>query len=212
MSELELRFKNGCKKLGLDPEDVKKYKRVGSSDYKDLWYKYFDDTEDPLKSGIRHSRCVCGTEILHQHWIVKNLDCELIEDETLLVIGSECINKFMECKKKVRYCLKCGAQHQNKKKMLYNNCDLDKQPKPKKTCNFCDTLVRGENTCCAKHQRQNIHDECYKCGSINNKGYYECYKCKWGDEHLCGYDECNKLVKGYQYCYSCSKKRYNLYQ
>lgn len=203
MAKLEKRFINGCINLELDPEDVKKYKRVGSSDYPQLWYKYFPDCDDPLTSGIRHTHCICGAEILYQHWIAKDLDCELIEDKTLLVIGSECINKFMFNKKKVRYCLKCNGQHQNRNVMLCNSCDPAKQPKPKIPCNFCDTLVRGGNTCCAKHQKQRIHQKCYKCGDYNNRGYYECNKCKWGERHLC--PRCKKkYVVNYQCCYPCS--------
>lgn len=204
MATLEKRFINGCKKLGLDPNIVKNYKRVGSSDYKDLWYKYFNDCEDPLNSGIRHTHCICGAEILHQHWIVKDINAELIEDDTLLIIGSECVNKFTFGGKKTRYCLECGKEHKNRINMLCNSCDPAKQPAPKITCNFCDTLVRGDNSCCAWHQKQVIHDECNNCGSNENRGYYICYKCKWGNEHLC--QRCKKkYVTGYKYCYPCSK-------
>lgn len=211
--DISQRFIHGIEELGLNVEKVKQYRYAGGSppEYVDRWkFIVGDDCPNPLECGIRHDHCVCGQRIIRQFWIVKDPKGDLIEDDTLLVIGSECIDKFIYSKK-AKLCNNCGVAHKNRLVNLCNDCDPDKQPKEIRTCNFCETRVRGEDTCCAKHRTQNgIHTSCYQCKK-ESSGYYECYSCKYKDLHECFYGNCNKKVKRFKYCYDCNKKKSNNY-
>lgn len=109
------RFINGLKKYDLTPNEIIKgdWKYCGG-DKKGRHLNYFNmvcpDDEIPEKQ----SHCVCG------HKIKEN--CYITNGDEILILGNECIKRFLRDGKSGRTCEVCGASHRNRKRNRCNNC------------------------------------------------------------------------------------------
>jgi hypothetical protein len=74
----------------------------------------FNDEPKEVVEDYPGTNCICGHEIQRNFFI-----CSKEEDE-ILILGSECINRFIV--KKGRTCGKCGENHRNHKDNLCNRC------------------------------------------------------------------------------------------
>tara|TARA_R110002110_G_scaffold68522_5_gene185443 strand:+ start:78 stop:497 length:420 start_codon:yes stop_codon:yes gene_type:complete len=121
MAELSERFVAGLKDYNLTKEELNAsgWKYCGGDEAAGLnHYNYFKTIfggePEACVEDYPAIKCICGHTI-HRNFFI----CNKEEDE-LLIIGSECINKFIT--KKGRSCEKCGDPHRNRKDNLCNNC------------------------------------------------------------------------------------------
>ena len=80
------------------------------------------------------SKCVCGQELTRNCWIYNP------KENRIKVIGSECINKFLD---KRRTCSICGDEHKNRK---VNRCNKCRQG----LCDNCDKKIDIKYKLCYK--------------------------------------------------------------
>jgi hypothetical protein len=79
--------------------------------------------------------CVCGQELERNCWIYNK------NENRIKIIGSECINKFLD---KRRTCSICGEEHRNRIVNRCNDCRWG-------LCDHCDKKI---------HEKYKV---CYKC-------------------------------------------------
>jgi len=78
--------------------------------------------------------CVCGVSLVHNCYIRKDINSTL---DTVLIIGSCCIEKFIDAGK-ARKCEKCSSEHHNRKDNL---------------CTICRNKILAERRAEAKKQK-----------------------------------------------------------
>lgn len=78
---------------------------------------YFKLIFGKLKQPPDRERCICGQHIQEQ---CQKCPKENISTETIIIVGSECIDKFTKIKLKGRRCECCGALHKNRDFKLCN--------------------------------------------------------------------------------------------
>lgn len=213
-SDLHVRFINGLRRLGLDPNVVvSEYKYCGGDyeNHKNYWElvksSMPDDTPDPL----HEDNCVCGQAIVRNAYI-KN------DDHHVIVVGSCCIKQFMP-NGLHRTCEVCGEEHRNRKVNRCNECRVGvcddcggKCSEKYSVCYSCKTgipktLEKDENV---------VKGVCQECGGKCSDQYNVCYHCKMGipkptkgasaGKGLC--QDCGvACYSGYPRYASCSYKR-----
>lgn len=127
------------------------------------FYMYFHGNPPKI---AHEDYCVCGVEIKHNHYITD-------DEGRILVIGSECIRKFIT--KTGRICEDCGAKHkcrkQNKctkcaKQIIKNEKENVKRDKQKKKL---DNLIQFMDL------EEGIN--CDKCDKAKQRNYTRCFDC-----------------------------------
>lgn len=120
MNKLE-RLEQGLKEYNLTIEEINElgWKYCGGDEaagpqHLNYFRTIFKNDPEQCVEDYPGTQCVCGHTI-HRNFFI----CNKEEDE-VLIIGSECINKFIT--KKGRTCEKCGDSHQNRKDNLCNRC------------------------------------------------------------------------------------------
>jgi hypothetical protein len=131
-SLLSQRFLNGLyEKYRLKEEDICNWRYSGGDRGPD--FNYFKLKYPNLSRPMHHFNCVCGQSI--------EVNCYIshINDktgETLLVVGSCCIRKFI-AEGKHRTCENCGGKHKRRKINICQNCEnLEKEKKKKRRNNM----------------------------------------------------------------------------
>lgn len=122
--QLSKRFIHGLSEYGLTAEEVRdKWWNCGhqyapSADNSTIknamglryFYEWFDKTRhDPPEHA---DNCICGESIMHNFWITNGTE--------VLIIGSECINKF--CYRSGKSCSICKEPHLNRLDNICNTC------------------------------------------------------------------------------------------
>ena len=178
-----LKFKNGCIRLGLDFEDItQNYKYCGGDTESD--FKYWTLLNGDKGLPEHEDFCICGTAI--------KINCFIIKEENLLIVGSCCKNEFV--KHKGRSCEICEAKHSRRLSNRCNDCkDFKKcemincmQPKIG-YFSFCidhNNIICREKNChenkkdksmyCINHFHRKCNNLCCK---VMTEGYFLCYKC-----------------------------------
>ncbi len=109
-------YKNFVKNLydnyGMNVSELKNWKYAGGNQgrHKNYFKLYFGDDILPEYA----SQCVCGKDIKENCYIHNE------ETDEILIIGNECIKKFMPKESIGRRCMVCNAPHKNRKN---NKCD-----------------------------------------------------------------------------------------
>ena len=135
------------------------------------------------------TKCICGMTIKENCFI----QCK----DGLVIIGNECINRFIDKNEKGRKtCARCGDNHRNHKD------------------NFCNSCRKEIKECEKKRKKteafmRNYKPQCIECSKIMQNALYEkCWDCymketsKLGPEWFC---DCGKK-KGkisYSTCWNC---------
>ena len=115
MDETSARFINGLRQYDLTPKQIRDggWKYCGG-DKEGRHLNYFNmvcpDDEIPEKA----PHCVCG------HKIKEN--CYITNGDEILILGNECIKRFLGNEKGGRTCELCGASHRNRKRNRCNYC------------------------------------------------------------------------------------------
>lgn len=123
-------------------EGIKKVNSLVSADWVyaggdfDSHLKYWEifarSKNFPAKKPKFRKKCICGQELKRNCWIYN-------EDENLIkVIGSECINKFLD---KRRTCSICGDEHRNRIVNRCNDCRWG-------LCDHCDKEIDDRYKIC----------------------------------------------------------------
>ena len=140
--DLNERFIKGLKQYNLSIDEINKsgWKYCGGdSDAGGPAVNYFrlifGDHPDKVYEGGKEDYCVCG------HPIVKNFNICDGNEEEILVLGSECITKFVD--KKGRTCSLCGNSHKNR---IVNRCNDCR----KGLCDKCDKEIDEQYKVCYK--------------------------------------------------------------
>jgi hypothetical protein len=80
--------------------------------------------------------CVCGQELKRNCWVFKKVDGKMTN--MCKVIGSECINKFID---KRRTCHICGEEHRNRIVNRCNDCRVGR-------CDDCGIDIKSQYKKC----------------------------------------------------------------
>lgn len=106
----------------------------GDSDsHLNYWYIFARSKNwDPSDKPKFKSKCVCGQELEKNCWIYN------LEQNRIKVIGSECINKFLD---KRRTCSICGDEHLNRVVNRCNDCRYG-------LCDYCDKEIDDKYHIC----------------------------------------------------------------
>jgi hypothetical protein len=208
------RFIRGLEEYNLTFEQIQymgaEYCGGNKGRYKKYWNQYWKEKcpnqSVPDLPALSDS-CVCGHHIVCQHYITFKEDGE----DFIMVLGSECIKRFMPNGMK-KSCNNCGKVHKNRKKNVCNDCQkICKCGKPKKKysdkCNICMNSYECEK-CQQLHINTHINrcDMCRKgvCDSCNEtikEEYSKCYNCRFSNKcNQCG----NKCKPNYLTCFNCS--------
>jgi len=89
---------------------------------------------DPKNKPSFKPNCVCGQELERNCWIYNE------NENRMKVIGSECINKFLD---KRRTCSECGEEHRNTIVNRCNDCRWG-------LCDHCDDDIDEKYKVCYK--------------------------------------------------------------
>ena len=168
INEEFIKFKNGLKKLGLDPEYVIENYIYSGKDNESTGYFYKIFGKDKQKPD-KQLYCICGTKILKNYYV-----SDKYKYNTLITLGSECIKKYMLWGTK-KICIDCGIQHNNHKTAQCSKCNKFNKFKQCKCgnkigikykecfmCKFKDVEVEYDNCKCGK-SKKNSFKSCYNC-------------------------------------------------
>ena len=134
-------------------------------------------------------KCICGIKIKENCYI----QCE----EGLIIVGNECINRFIQNSDKGRRtCGFCGDRHRNRKDNYCNTCRkkieeerikkerIRKEKEQEMRCIMCNKMKKSDKyaTCysCYKHKLDNLGPEWFcNCGKKKGKSSYRtCWYCR----------------------------------
>ena len=135
----ECKIKRGFKKIGINVEDIAdKYEYCGSTS--NFGTQYWEHVcKDEKKPGYKN-RCVCGTRIVNNAYIINRNEVD--EAKRILVLGTCCIKRFTRLDRK--YCIICG---ENNPSNSFNVCRKCRKTR----CKFCTTrLDKGLCMICMK--------------------------------------------------------------
>ena len=149
----------------------------------DLWCKSplnIYDWDDFIEQ-MKEERCCCYTPI---EW---NYVFAHIKDPTnvdkIIILGSECVKKYIDPDFNKKKCVRCGNPHRNRVVDRCNECRLDDPTN--RFCKWCDTKLDEFNEKPLKYRKKfekNILcciNCCLRCGKkLNNTAFYNCYNCK----------------------------------
>ena len=136
---------------------------------------------EDFREQMKEERCCCYTPI---EW---NYVFALTKDPTnvdkVIILGSECVKKYIDKDFRKKRCVRCGEKHQNRVVDRCNECRLD-DPK-NRFCMWCDIKLDAINEKPLKYRKKferNIHcclNCCLRCGTkLSNTKFYNCYNCK----------------------------------
>lgn len=217
--------KNIKEEHGLEWEDVKKWKYVGGFKHPDrehgepckrsqrlenLFRGYYQDTGAKwlayFKTVEARTECYCQTNIYWQYIIVKDYDTLNVmpniyhskkRPRKYLLVGSECVKRFIDTSKK---CVKCKAIHKNH------------VPE----CNDCRTDGKWEIFCCHYCKKRGkeklpLYDteggilKKRKCSECHEKWLKYCEYCKVETDTVCKINKKN----GKRRCGDCYNRHLN---
>ena len=136
-------------KIDINPLDFHLKKKTGEN----IWYSYFPDIEIPTH--LAEDNCVCNTSIIWNHILVED---EKADELNIIIIGSECIQKF---------------------------CDIKVSKKLK--CNLCDNKVNNSiSGLCGVCRKKRFCDECNNVLPKGKRGKYCCFECDPEKCNKCG--------------------------
>jgi hypothetical protein len=195
------KFVEGLKVLKYTENDVRTWKSIGCgfsyegdeeeekqhNKYQYIrWIKWCNKMRFHYKEDEppKMDRCVCDTKIKHNYYITPNDDREgakhtidiygTYKIEHILVIGSCCINHFLE-DGILKHCERCRLPHKNRKDNICNECRLIEKNKP--ICKDCKKFIDGKYLRCFDCMKKSTH-KCLKCDKKCDKKYKYCFNCK----------------------------------
>jgi hypothetical protein len=158
------RFLRGLDDYGLTRETVlQEWIYCGSNQFNgEKFHAIYPDCKLPEFEG----NCICGQKIEVNHYITDG-------DGSILIIGSECIKKFLQFSMGKR-CTHCRIIHKNRKDNYCNACR--KIP----NCKKCGK--KGQHYCkeCREKESKEIkiaNQKCF-CGKKKREEYSKCYTCQ----------------------------------
>lgn len=173
------RFKNGLKeKYDLDIKDLQNGKWVYAGGNTEHHLNYFVMVYgDDYEYGAREDFCLCGSPTPVNSCYIYNK----VED-SWIILGNCCIQRFLPTSYARRTCSKCGGPHKNRKNNLCNSC---RPAKKRITCQKCGEPHRKNkyNLCndCRYVTCTNIigkkGGKRVMCGNNKKSGFLLCYKC-----------------------------------
>lgn len=155
-------FIDKMRELGYEPEDYWKFKCIGCKPIYQghnevIWSDKYTFLYERLPPHT--SKCFCTHHPLRYNFYIY---CE--EDDILLTVGSECVNKVGDSYRK-KLCDGCGDRHLNTKDNYCNKCRLENEIKKKE-----------EEERIHKIRRTFRNIKCWDCG-IQCEPYLRCKKC-----------------------------------
>ena len=191
--------KNIKEEHGLEWEDVAKWNYVGGFKHPDrehgepckrsqrlenLFRGYYQDTGDRwlahFKTVEARTECYCETNIYWQYIIVKDYDTLNVmpniyhskkRPRNYLLVGSECVKRFIDTSKK---CVKCKKPHKNHVPEC-NDCRTD----GKYGLFFCDFCNKKQET------KLKLVDNKRKCSECHDIWLKYCEYCKKNTDTIC---------------------------
>lgn len=136
------------------------------------------------------AECVCHTGILYNFIIVEDYNSDLEYGVNALIVGSECIKKFLPgVNMGKRICKICLDPHRNTSASADNKCN-NHRPDKGKTCAKCKERIPFTE-----------EDTIKRSWKEGRKKLYNCKNC-------CGADKCYKRCGDkFYYCYDCFARR-----
>lgn len=180
--KLQQRFIQGLQNYNLSIEEIKSWTYCGSSgsaENRNYFKVCFPEKELPTPSPT----CVCG------HGIVEN--CYITNGETILVLGSCCVKKFMKIP--TRSCMDCGAVHKRRISSKCFDCD-------KGSCRHCFQECESNKNICKTCQfigppLSRTCDVCKEEFKTRKEWQTQCDICF--EKRFLECDNCSEIVRTY---------------
>jgi hypothetical protein len=162
MSSVSQRFIEGLKEYNLTLEEIRTtgWKYAGGDENAGVgplnYFRQIFGGDPESVYGPMEDECICGHPI-QRHYFITDAN-----NEGMLVIGSECIKRFLPENVQGRTCSMCMAPHRRTKNNICFDCEKQIKDEKKKLCVDCGGKKQPKfKRCyeCFNHlRRQRYHD------------------------------------------------------